>query len=132
MYAPRITVALETASAAEGATSRCSARRLLRVITAIRLSARPQIGLRLSWQGRKLIDQRTLSEFFRTLQGTRCLKWHFAGAGALILFTRFRNAINSPALMTSSRARISNLKGLDVINGQGDDRETGGSGRWKP
>ena len=71
MYAPRITVALETASAAEGATSRCSARRLLRVITAIRLSARPQIGLRLSWQGRKLIDQRTLSEFFRTLQGTR-------------------------------------------------------------
>ena len=71
MYAPRIIVALETASAAEGTTSRCSARRLLRVITAIRLSARPQIGLRLSWQGRKLIDQRTLSEFFRTLQGVR-------------------------------------------------------------
>ena len=60
------------------------------------------------------------------------LKWHFAGAGALILFTRFRNAINSPALMISSRARISNLKGLDVINGQRDDRETGGSGRRKP
>ena len=71
MYAPRIIVAPETASAVEGTTSRCSARRLLRVITAIRLSARPQIGLRLSWQGRKLIDQRTLSEFFRTLQGTR-------------------------------------------------------------
>ena len=129
MYAPRTIVALETASAAEGTTSRCSARRLLRVITAIRPSARPQIDLRLSWQGRKPTGQRTLSH---SAGCAGCPERHSAGAAVLILFMRFRSNINSPACMSSSRARISDLKGLGIINGQRVDRETGGGRRWKP
>ena len=129
MYAPRTIVALETASAVEGTTSRCSARRLLRVITAIRPSARPLIDLRLSWQGRKPTGQRTLSH---PAGCAGCPERHSAGAAVLILFMRFRNNINSPACMSSSRARISDLKGLGIINGQRVDRETGGGRRWKP